>query len=338
MKNTLLGFFCYTSLSLFAQQKIQLSGKIELLTKSKNIVITCAEGQFKIPISDDSTFNYELNIEEIRSASVRTESSGATSLWLEAGVYSINFKEIKYGNMKRPALRVPFIKANQNAELQTYFDEESYKLPGSKQVHKDFCVRFLDSVIAINPSSSILPEIIRLRQTYLGDSLTIVYSNKIVTNKKDENIARIEKQLKRNKKIKKEIYFEPIAMKNEEGLEFNVSSLSNKKIIYLDFWASWCGPCRSSHAELNRLYEKYKALGFEIVGISLDGKRDLWQEAIKKDNINWINVSELKGFESDIVKNYFIDSIPFNIVIDGNRKIIATDIDKGELEQLLKNL
>jgi hypothetical protein len=174
MKNTLLGFFCLAALTLFGQHNILLRGKVELISNSKNIVITTHSSVFTIPINTDSTFHYELNIEKIGSALVRTDSSGETSLWLEAGVYSINFKEIKYGKMKRPLLRVPFIKANQNAELHTYFNEGSYKLTGSKQVHKDFCVRFLDSVIAINPSSTILPEIIRLRQTYLGDSLTTI--------------------------------------------------------------------------------------------------------------------------------------------------------------------
>jgi thiol-disulfide isomerase/thioredoxin len=338
MKNTLLGFFCLAALTIFGQHNILLRGKVELISNSKNIVITTHSNAFRIPINTDSTFHYELNIEKIGGALVRTDSSGETSLWLEAGEYSINFKEIKIGKMKTPALRVPFIKANQNAELRTYFNEESYKITGSKQVHKDFYVRFLDSVIAINPSSTILPEILRLKQTYLGDSLTTVYLNKIVTNKKDESIGRVEKQLKRNDKIKKEIYFEPTKMKKENGNNFSFSSLSNKKIILIDFWASWCGPCRSNHVVLNKLYENYKVKGFEIVGISLDKDKNLWKKAIIKEEIAWINISELKGYESEIAKNYFINEIPFNIVIDGNKKIIATDVNKYELEQLLKKL
>jgi thiol-disulfide isomerase/thioredoxin len=91
----------------------------------------------------------------------------------------------------------------------------------------------------------------------------------------------------------------------------------------LDFWARDCAPCRAAHPGLIELYKKYKSRGLEIVSISLDSERDAWLDAIAKDRIDsWINVSELKGFETSLVKDYSLSYIPFHFLLDGDRKIV----------------
>jgi len=111
-----------------------------------------------------------------------------------------------------------------------------------------------------------------------------------------------------------------------------------KKYTLIDFWASWCGPCRSESNTLNALYEKYNAKGFEIYGVSLDDNKNKWLKAIEKDNRTWTNVSSLQGFKTPASYDYAVTALPDNYLIDANRKIIAKNIHGEELVTLINEL
>lgn len=123
----------------------------------------------------------------------------------------------------------------------------------------------------------------------------------------------------------------------------NVIALSSSKgkVVLIDFWGSWCAPCVKEQPELAKLYRKYKqsdftnGKGFEIYGVSLDAKKEMWENIIKKMNINWIQVSDLKFWRSPVAKTYNIQALPFNILIDGNGIIIAKNLHGNELEKEL---
>ena len=106
----------------------------------------------------------------------------------------------------------------------------------------------------------------------------------------------------------------------------------------IDFWASWCGPCRSESNTLNDLYGKYNAKGFEIYGVSLDDKKNKWLKAIEKDNRTWPNVSSLQGFKTPASYDYAVTALPDNYLIDANRKIIAKNIHGEKLITLVDSL
>jgi thiol-disulfide isomerase/thioredoxin len=122
-----------------------------------------------------------------------------------------------------------------------------------------------------------------------------------------------------------------------EGKPLALSSFKGK-IVLVDFWASWCGPCRKENPNVVRMYNKYHKKGFEILGVSLDEDKERWVAAIKKDGLVWPHVSDLKGWQSEACRLYGIDAIPFTILLDKEGKIIAKSLRGAALEQKLEEL
>lgn len=125
-----------------------------------------------------------------------------------------------------------------------------------------------------------------------------------------------------------------IALNNPEGKEITLSSYRGK-VVLVDFWASWCGPCRKEMPNVVKAYAKFKNKGFEIFGVSLDQEKDRWIEAIAKDGITWPQVSDLKQWQSEVVPLYSIQSIPYTILLDKEGKILAKNLRGEDLEKKL---
>lgn len=121
------------------------------------------------------------------------------------------------------------------------------------------------------------------------------------------------------------------------GKKVALSSLRGKYVL-IDFWASWCRPCREENPNVVRLYNKYKTRGFDIFSVSLDDNRDAWTKAINDDKLLWTHVSDLTKWNSGVVKDYNIEAIPFTVLIDKDGKIIAKNLRGKDLENKLEAL
>jgi peroxiredoxin len=129
-----------------------------------------------------------------------------------------------------------------------------------------------------------------------------------------------------------------IALPSMNGDTIRLSSLKGK-VVLLDFWASWCRPCRASNKQLVKLYPKYKAKGFEIFGVSLDEDKMDWKNAIQSDKINWIQVNDNGGkWNAKTAIQWNIEAIPTSYLINKKGKLVAVDLEGKGLEKALKDL
>jgi len=122
-----------------------------------------------------------------------------------------------------------------------------------------------------------------------------------------------------------------------KGGQLALSSFKGK-VVLVDFWASWCGPCRKENPNVVRLYKKFHPKGFEILSVSLDDDKDKWLKAIEKDGLTWNHVSDLRGWDCAAAKLYGVESIPFTVLLDKEGKIIAKSLRGVDLEKKLEEL
>lgn len=128
-----------------------------------------------------------------------------------------------------------------------------------------------------------------------------------------------------------------LTMETPDGKEMKISDFKGKYVL-VDFWASWCGPCRAENPNVVQAYNQYKDKNFTILGVSLDKDKDAWLKAIKDDHLSWNHMSDLNYWNSAAVKAYQFSGIPFNVLIDPTGKIIANNLRGEDLSNKLAEL
>ncbi|MFT2007597.1 redoxin domain-containing protein [Pontibacter sp. 13R65] len=197
----------------------------------------------------------------------------------------------------------------------------------------------LRNFIAENPGSlasvfGILSFVNPIEEFAFADSMVTLYSEQLPESK---YTAMLNKQLEGLRSTAVGAMAPDFALTTPDGGSIALSSLRGKYVL-IDFWASWCGPCRQENPNVVRMYNQYKDKGFEIFGVSLDQSRDKWLAAIEKDKLTWPQVSDLKGWESSAAQLYKVTAIPQTVLIDKEGKIIAKGLRGPDLEAKLASL
>ncbi len=155
----------------------------------------------------------------------------------------------------------------------------------------------------------------------------------------NQSVVNIKKELETAKKTAVGQPFIDFEMQTPEGETVKLSDfISKNKVTLIDFWASWCGPCRAEMPNVVKAYNEYKNKGFGIVGVSLDNSADAWKKAIKDLNITWPQMSDLKGWECEGAQLYAVRGIPATFMISQEGIIVAKDVRGEEIAKKLDEL
>ncbi|MCZ4695955.1 AhpC/TSA family protein [Ancylomarina euxinus] len=158
--------------------------------------------------------------------------------------------------------------------------------------------------------------------------------------KNDPSIIRVKKDIEAKERIQVGKTAPDFTLKTPEGTKLSLSSLKGK-VVLVDFWASWCKPCRASFPHMKELYEKYHSKGFEILGVTNDNNHKAWKKAIESDEIPWFNVADefpVNPAPARVISEYGMDYLPSTVLIDKDGIIIAKLLHGEELDDKLKEI
>jgi len=211
-----------------------------------------------------------------------------------------------------------------NSQIDTLHGSESQKLE----------MEFVKN----NPNSIVSAFILSVYVTTWGKEITTELFEKFsAENQNSEYGKKITNYIRVNKDPKIGEQFVDFEMSDPYGNSKKLSDLRGKTIL-LEFWASWCGPCRSENPNLVKTYKKFYPGGFEIFAVSLDNEKDSWLMAIKKDSLNWEHVSDLRGNDNEASLIYGVNGIPDNFLIDKNGVIIGRNLRGDKLNEKLAEI
>ena len=229
--------------------------------------------------------------------------------------------------------------ANQNklnkAALDSYSRQAEIAYTACSQHINDYLMHFIkqhtNSIVAVLALQQLAPINVEdnFFETYkLVDSvLTIRYPNASTLKAFHANVAAL-------KSTQVGMKAPDFTIEGPDGKTVNLYQAKAKYTV-LDFWASWCMPCRAESPKMVQLYQKYHTKGLQIIGISLDNDKSKWQAAIEKDHLSWTHVSQLQGWKSPVARMYNVSQIPNTYLLDENKKILAKGLRADEIDEWL---
>lgn len=214
----------------------------------------------------------------------------------------------------------------------------------SNQQYQDYLKTYIDtanspivSVFALSYAQDLDVETVKSKLKAIAAKYPENSSVKQVKNLFD-NMAQAQQQAPRQGNVQVGQMAPDFTLPDVDGKPFSLSSLKGKWVL-VDFWASWCGPCRVENPHVVEAYNRFKDQNFTVLGVSLDQDKDAWLQAIQDDQLAWKQISDLKFWNSKAAALYGVQAIPYNVLVDPSGKVVATELRGAELIKTLeKNL
>jgi len=327
-----------------------------------------AEVYQTIQLKADSTYEIKIPVKNPRLYTLDVFAWDRITFWADKDDLKIDFRGEDTAKMKIKNPHYIFIesegKDNQLINMLNWENYQNYQTSIAAGKGQYMAMQAKDTALTKSLSDLVMDQFARTSNTAkvfvraFKNDPQVVYALGYVSPRRDQDFILeyvnplIEKYpwLTEAKEVKQSIDDAiAAAKKTEDGAKFiNITQpdangknvnlydfLKGKKYVLVDFWASWCGPCRAENPHVLKAYNAFKGKGFDVFAISLDDKKDNWLKAVKDDKMPWVQVSDLKGWKNEAAKYYNITAIPMNFLLDSNGKVVARNLRGENLEKEL---
>ncbi|MCA5006350.1 TlpA disulfide reductase family protein [Sphingobacterium bovistauri] len=322
-----------------------------------SVLISDQPAEFKLTVNQATqvTLSYSPNI----NVNKKTQIDDSKTIYVEKGIATINFKD-SISNAKVTGMPI-------NVQYEHYIN---YLKPSEKQfaeIRKEFGALTAEQRQDLNITKPIFAKqdkinILRkdLVSNYIKENPTSLFSihglrgihHMLLPNEFDTLFHTLSVDIQNSSVgalLKDYLKGALVAGIGKIAPDFTQNDVNDKPVklsdfrgqyVLLDFWASWCGPCRAENPNVVKNYNQYKDKGFAVLGVSLDSPngKNAWLAAIEKDQLNWTNVSDLKGWKNEAATLYMVRAVPQNYLIDPNGKVIAVNLKGYKLGEKLEEI
>lgn len=361
-RSVLLFFGLFTFIAGQAQEKYTVSGKLDGLPKEAKVYL-----QYRVDrdfindstITKNGIFNFDGAIARPLKATLVVRpmdgnegfAAGTKVFYLTKGRTTVIGNSVRSTVIKGGKAEDEYLElAPKTAPLQDSIDKYTIKTIGAgkdnkagmqaqldmftsqmEQVEMDFIEKHADSYVSL--------DLVGKRSYVITDpkSFELLY-NALGANLK--NTTEGKKYAELLSLTKRLVIGQPaidFTQNDPDGKPVSLADLKGKYVL-IDFWASWCGPCRIEYPYLKKAYSQFKSANFEIIGVSLDDKSAAWTQSIKDNGFSWPEVCDLKGFKNEVARSYGVAAIPQSFLIDPNGIIIAKNLRGNDLLEKLREV
>lgn len=274
--------------------------------------------------------NSQVKIDAKKDSMNATKITGSAS----QDLFQTYVKEVESMNKQMAVLQDRYQKAmasNNAEEVKKVQIDYQAMMDNMKVYTKNFVKEHRTSVVAAYITLAQLSNQIESAEL---DSIVAGFPQEI---SKSEYVVKLKEMAEAMRKTAIGVVAPDFTMNDPQGKPIQLSSLRGK-VVMIDFWASWCGPCRQENPNVVKVYQQYHDKGFEILGVSLDSDKAEWQQAINHDQLNWLHVSDLQKWDNSAARLYAVNSIPQTYLLDKEGKIIAKGLRSQELAAKLAEL